>query len=158
MELHQKKNILIGVIGGSVCTDEEYQLAEEVGQRIARSGGVLVCGGMSGVMEAACKGAVKAGGVTVGILPGDNTGDANPYVKVPVATGMGIGRNIIIVRTAAALISIDGKFGTLSEISYALQLNKKVISLRPWMEVPGMMIVKTPEEAVLLAFEAVDDI
>jgi uncharacterized protein (TIGR00725 family) len=158
MEMHQKENIPIGVIGGGICTDEEYKLAEAVGKKIAQAGGILICGGMSGVMEAACKGAFQAGGLTVGILPTDSIDDANPYVKIPVATGMGIGRNIIIVRTAAALISIDGKFGTLSEISYALQLNKKVISLRPWMEVPGMMIVKTPEEAVRLAFEAVDDI
>ncbi len=158
MQLYHKKNIPIGVIGGSICTDEEYKLAEAVGKKIAQAGGILICGGMSGVMEAACKGAFQAGGLTVGILPTDSIDDANPYVKIPVATGMGIGRNIIIVRTAAALISIDGKFGTLSEISYALQLNKKVISLRPWMEVPGMMIVKTPEEAVRLAFEAVDDI
>jgi uncharacterized protein (TIGR00725 family) len=158
MVLHQKKNIPIGVIGGNICTDEEYKLAEAVGKKIAQAGGILICGGMSGVMEAACKGAFQAGGLTVGILPTDSIDDANPYVKIPVATGMGIGRNIIIVRTAAALISIDGKFGTLSEISYALQLNKRVISLRPWMEVPGMMIVKTPEEAVRLAFEAIDDI
>jgi uncharacterized protein (TIGR00725 family) len=157
MILRQKKRLFIGVIGGSECTEEEYLLAEEVGKKIAQAGAGLVCGGMSGIMEAACKGTFQAGGITVGILPTDTIDAANPYVNIPVATGMGIGRNIIIVRTAAALISIDGKFGTLSEISYALQLNKKVISLHPWIEVPGMIMVKTADEAVALALAEINE-
>jgi uncharacterized protein (TIGR00725 family) len=157
MILHGKKRLSIGVIGGSVCTDEEYLLAEEIGRKIAEAGAILVCGGMGGIMEAACKGAFQAGGITVGILPADTIDTANPFVKIPVATGMGVGRNIIIVRTADCLISINGKFGTLSEISYALQLNKKVISLHPWIEVAGMITVKTVDEAVELALAEINE-
>jgi uncharacterized protein (TIGR00725 family) len=157
MILRQKKRLLIGVIGGSECTNEEYRLAEEVGKKIAQAGAGLVCGGMGGIMEAACKGTFQAGGITIGILPTDTIDAANPYVKIPVATGMGVGRNIIIVRTANCLISINGKFGTLSEISYALQLNKKVISLHPWIEVPGMIMVKTADEAVALALAEINE-
>lgn len=144
---------IIGVIGGSSCTKEVYALAEEVGRLIARSGASLICGGMGGVMEAVCKGAFNAGGLTIGILPSDNTSTANPFVRVPVSTGMGIGRNIIIVRTARSFIAIDGKYGTLSEIAFALQLGKPVIALQTWLEVPGIKVVETAAEAVKLALQ-----
>jgi uncharacterized protein (TIGR00725 family) len=137
---HMRKNI-IGVIGGSVCSEEEYKIAEKVGQLIAKNDGILICGGMGGIMEAACKGASSVNGITIGILPSDNIKEANPYVLIPVATGMGIGRNIIIVRTANVLIAINGK-----------QMNKRVIALNPWLKVPGLDIVNTPEEAVEKAF------
>lgn len=139
---------VIGVIGGSSCSSGVYRTALRVGELIASRGAVLICGGMGGVMEAACKGAAQAGGLTVGILPSENPEAANPYVRIPVATGLGIGRNIIIVRSARALIAIDGRYGTLSEISFALQLNKPVIAINPWIEVPGMEIVKSPEQAI----------
>jgi uncharacterized protein (TIGR00725 family) len=148
---HMRKNI-IGVIGGSVCSEEEYKIAEKVGQLIAKNDGILICGGMGGIMEAACKGASSVNGITIGILPSDNIKEANPYVLIPVATGMGIGRNIIIVRTANVLIAINGKYGTLSEIAFAQQMNKRVIALNPWLKVPGLDIVNTPEEAVEKAF------
>jgi uncharacterized protein (TIGR00725 family) len=144
---------LIAVIGGSVCSQEEYAMAEQVGRLIAQNGAMLVCGGMSGVMEAACKGAVNAGGLTIGILPSDSVDDSNPFVTIPIATGMGIGRNILIVRTGNVIIAIDGEYGTLSEISYAMQLNKPVIALRPWIMVPGIHQVETPEEAVAVALK-----
>ncbi len=134
---------------------EEAWLAEKVGRLLARKGAVLVCGGMGGIMEAACRGAVGEGGLTIGILPGDDISAANPYVKLPIATGMGIGRNIIIVRTARAIIAINGKYGTLSEIAYALQLGKPVFALSPWVEVPGIRRVATPEEAVDAALKAI---
>ncbi len=104
-------------------------------------------------MEAVCRGAREAGGTTVGILPTDTVDEANPYVDIPVATGMGIGRNIIIVRTARVCIAIDGRYGTLSEIAYALQLGKPVITLNAWDEVPGVLRATSPEEAVELAFQ-----
>ncbi len=141
---------IIGVIGGNECGEKEYADAVEVGRRLAEAGAMIVCGGKSGVMEGVCKGAVEAGGITIGILPSDDISEANGYVKIPVASGLGIGRNIIIVRTAEALISIDGKYGTLSEIAFALQLGKPVISLRPWVEVPGIELAEDPQKAIEL--------
>lgn len=147
---------IIAVIGGSECSQADYAVAETVGRLIAERGGIVICGGLSGVMEAACKGACEAGGLTIGILPGNHIEDANPYVKIPVATGMGIGRNIVIIRTAAAVIAVDGRYGTLSEIAYALQLNKPVFGLNSWNEVPGVAAVDTPGEAVERVFAALN--
>lgn len=145
---------IIGVIGGSQCTDEDYQIAYEVGKLLAKANVVLVSGGKGGIMEAACKGASEHGGCTIGILPSDSINEANPYVNFPIASGMGIGRNIIIVRTAQVLIAIDGKYGTLSEIAFARQLNKKVIVVRPWIDLPDISIVNSAKEAVELALES----
>lgn len=123
---------IIAVIGAGECNQQIYQLAENAGVKLAEKGFDVICGGLGGVMEAVCKGAKRAGGRTIGILPGDDISQANAYVDVPVATGMGIGRNIIIIRSAQAVLAIDGSYGTLSEIAYALQLNKPVIGLETW--------------------------
>src|SRR4030042_693834 len=120
------------VIGGSGCSLEEAKLAEEVGQELARRGAILICGGLGGVMEAACKGASAEGGITVGILPGDDRSAANPYVRIPIVTGIGYARNVIVVKSAQAVIAIDGSYGTLSEIAYALQNGIPVIGLNTW--------------------------
>lgn len=120
---------LIGVIGGRSADEESLQRAYDVGRAIAARGYGLVCGGLGGVMEAACRGAAEMGGLTVGILPGDDPADANPFVEVAIATGMGIARNVIIVRSAAAVIAIAGGPGTLSEIAHCLQLDVPVVSL-----------------------------
>lgn len=141
----------IAVIGGSQCSAKDYALGEEVGRRLAEKNISVICGGLSGIMEAACKGASKAGGVTIGILPGDDPSDANPFVTIPIATGMGIARNIIIVRSADVCIAIDGQYGTLSEIAYALQLQKSVITLSSWNQISGTIRASTAEEAVHLA-------
>lgn len=141
----------IGVIGGSRASGEILQIAERVGEEVAKSGAVLVCGGRSGVMEAACHGAKNRGGTTVGILPGDNREQANRYVDIPIVTGMGVGRNVIVVRSSQVVIAIDGSHGTLSEIAYALQLGIPVIGLRTWEFSDEIQIVETPEEAVALA-------
>jgi uncharacterized protein (TIGR00725 family) len=122
----------IGVIGGSVVTAPIAALAEEVGREIARRGAVLVCGGMGGVMEAACRGAAAEGGLTIGILPGDSRREANPYVKVPIVTGIGYARNVAVVKSSQAVIAIDGSYGTLTEIGYALQSGIPVIGLKTW--------------------------
>ena len=122
----------IAVIGGFPCSEDEASLAETVGRELARQGAILVCGGEGGVMEAACKGARSAGGITVGILPGDNRLTANPYVLVPIITGIGSARNIIVVKSAQAVIAIGGGYGTLSEISFALKNNIPVIGLNTW--------------------------
>ena len=126
------KQKIIAVIGGSQCSKEEAKIAEEVGRQLARQGAILVCGGLSGVMEAACKGASSEGGVTIGILPGESRQAANPYVQIPIVTGIGYARNITVVKSAQAVIAIDGNYGTLSEISHALQSGIPVIGLNTW--------------------------
>ena len=124
-----------------------YDTAYRVGKLIADSGAALVCGGLTGVMEAACKGAREAGGTTIGILPGLLIDDANPYVDIPIATGLGHGRNLIIIDTASALIAVSGKYGTLSEIGFALQSDKPVYGLGTW-DIEGVIVCVSAEEAV----------
>ena len=126
------KNVFIGVIGGGDVPPQVAGLAEEVGREIARRGAILVCGGLGGVMEAACRGASSEGGLTVGILPGDNRQAANPYVKIPIATGIGYARNAAVVKSSQAIIAVDGSYGTLSEIGFALQGGIPVIGLKTW--------------------------
>ncbi len=126
------KQKIIAVIGGGQCSKEEAKIAEEVGRQLARQGAILVCGGLSGVMEAACKGASSEGGLTIGILPGENRQAANPYVQIPIVTGIGYARNITVVKSAQAVIAVGGSYGTLSEISHALQSGIPVIGLNTW--------------------------
>jgi uncharacterized protein (TIGR00725 family) len=155
--------IFIGVIGGSEINAPAAALAEEVGREIARQGAVLVCGGMAGVMEAACKGAVSEGGLTIGILPGDSRNSANPYVKIPIVTGIGYARNVAVARTSQAVIAIDGSYGTLTEIGYALQAGIPVIGLDTWaLSIDGrvdknIIIAKNAKEAVDKALALIND-
>lgn len=148
---------MIAVVGGSSPTDDERALAEAVGRAIARAGAVLICGGRGGVMEAACRGAKTGGGLTVGVLPGASRAEANPYVDLPIVTGLGEARNVIIVRSAHAVIAIGGSYGTLSEIAHALGLGVPVVGLRTWrVEREGhppapIHYADTPEETVALA-------
>jgi len=151
---------IIGVIGSNTAVGEIYALAEEVGRRIAKAGAHLICGGLGGVMEAACKGAAEAGGLTIAILPGDDPRSANRYVAVPIATGLGIARNVIIVRASDVLIAISGGYGTLNEIAAALKLEKPVVGLETWDLTaagdvdPNLFFpVQTPEQAVQKALE-----
>ena len=127
-----KKKMFISVIGGGQPSPEEARLAEEVGRELARRGAILVCGGLSGVMEAACRGASSEGGVTIGILPGDSHQAANPYVQIPIVTGIGYARNVAVVKSARAVIAVGGSYGTLSEIGHALQNGIPVIGLNTW--------------------------
>ena len=122
----------IAVIGDSACSAEEARLAETVGALLAQRGDTIVCGGLGGVMEAVCKGAKSEGGLTVGILPGGEADMANPWVDIPVVTGMGEARNIVVVKSAQAVIAIGGGYGTLSEIAYALKNGTPVIGLNTW--------------------------
>jgi len=154
-----KENLIfIAVIGGNDVPPPIEALAEEVGREIARQDAVLVCGGLGGVMEAACRGADGEGGLTVGILPGDNRQSANPYVKIPIATGIGYARNVAVAKSAQAVIAIDGSYGTLTEIAYALQGGIPVIGLDTWSisinnkEDCSIIRVDTPKEAVEKAF------
>lgn len=157
------KFIFIGVIGGSEVPPQVAALAEEVGREISRRGAVLVCGGMAGVMEAACKGASDEGGLTIGILPGESRTMANPYVKIPIVTGIGYARNVAVVRTSQAVIAIDGSYGTLTEIGYALQAGIPVIGLETWaISIDGktddnIIVVKSAKEAVDRAMALVDN-
>ena len=146
---------IIGVIGAGQCDDGIYRLAMEVGKEIAKRGAILVCGGLSGVMEAAAKGASAAGGLTVGILPGPSTNSANPYIKVPVATDMGQARNVIIANTADGLVAVSGGAGTLSEIGHGLKLGKPVVGLRTIPDLKGVHYLDTPQEAVALVFQLI---
>ena len=127
-----KRSIMIGVIGASRADAEAVALAEEVGRGVARAGGILVCGGLGGVMEAAARGAKEEGGVTVGIIPGTRRSDAGRYIDIPIVTGMSFARNVIIVRSSMAVIAVKGASGTLSEIAYALQLDVPVVGLKTW--------------------------
>ena len=126
------KKRFIAVIGGSECSPQEAELAEKVGRELARQGAILVCGGMGGIMEAACKGASSQGGLTVGILPGNSRQQANSHVQVPIVTDLGEARNVIVIKSAQAVIAIGGKYGTLSEIAHALRAGIPVIGLNTW--------------------------
>jgi len=154
-----KELMPIAVIGAGQCTRREAKLAEEVGRRLAHAGAVLICGGLGGVMEAASRGANEAGGLTVGILPGENPKQANLYVKLSIASGVGHARNLAVAKSARAVIAVGGGFGTLSEIAYALQSNIPVIGLNTWSLVkngkPHDVIIdaKDAAEAVALALE-----
>ncbi|HXC61548.1 MAG TPA: TIGR00725 family protein [Nitrospiria bacterium] len=145
----------IGVIGGNQCGSKVAHQAEEVGRLIAQRGGIVVCGGLGGVMEAVSRGASEAGGLCIGILPGGHSKEANPYIHIAIPTDMGHARNVIIARTADALIAIDGKFGTLSEVAFALILEKPVISLGSWEVDPKVLKAKNAKEAADLVFQAI---
>jgi uncharacterized protein (TIGR00725 family) len=148
------KSKFVAVIGAGQPSQKEAKLAEEVGRELARKGAILVCGGLGGVMESACKGASSEGGTTIGILPGDDRQAANPYVQIPIVTGLGYARNVVVVKSAQAVIAVGGSYGTLSEISHALQSNIPVIGLNTWSlsrnDEPDRSIIpaQSPAEAV----------
>jgi uncharacterized protein (TIGR00725 family) len=156
----QKREKLIAVIGGGEPSPKEARLAEEVGRELARRGAILICGGLSGVMEAACRGAASEGGLTIGILPGDSSDDANPYVRIAVVTGIGYARNMAVVKSARAVIAIGGGYGTLSEIAYALQSDIPVIGLNTWsisrngQVDSSIVVVEDPARAVDIALSS----
>ncbi len=157
-----KRKTHIAVIGAGGATDEEVRIAEEVGALIAQRDAVLVCGGLGGVMAAACRGAKNAGGATVGILPGYDRRAANPCVDYAVATGMGHARNVIVVSSADAVIAVGGRAGTLSEIAHALIRGKTVVSLGGWsldlarLPSADFVVARTPAEAVERAFAGIE--
>ena len=145
---------IIAVIGGATCTRDELALALETGRLLASRGAIVVCGGLGGVMEGAAKGAKANGGVTVGILPGTDAAAANAYIDVPLATGLGEMRNLLIVRVAQALIAIGGGIGTLSEIAMAQRTERPVIGLHDsFRNAIDMPRASSPEEAVTWALE-----
>jgi uncharacterized protein (TIGR00725 family) len=150
-----KNKTYIGVIGAGDCSEDVYKLAEQVGERIAKAGAVLVCGGLGGVMEAASKGAKKEGGTTIGILPGIDKNQANSYIDFPIVTGLGEGRNLLVIRNSDVVIALPGKYGTLSEIGFCLALGKPVIGLFTWDISEDIIKAKDAEEAVKIALSKV---
>lgn len=152
----------ISVLGESDASAKNFKMAEEVGRRIAEGGAVLVCGGLTGVMTAAAKGAKQAGGLTIGILPGSHREEANPYIDIPIITGVGYARNKYVVKTGQVCIAVGGNYGTLSEIAFALGYGIPVIGLNTWelihhhREDKGIIYVDTPKEAVDLAFKLIN--
>ena len=143
----------VAVIGPSQASERILELAYETGKLLGQAGCDVYCGGLGGAMEAVCRGAGAAGALTVGILPGPEPGEANAYVQVPVATGMGEARNAILIRSVDAVIAVGRGYGTLSEIAFALRLGKRVVLLESWDEVgeDEAIVVATPEEAVSAA-------
>lgn len=144
--------VKVGVVGAGTCPEEIKKAAYAVGRGIAERKALLVCGGLGGVMEAAAKGALEAGGVTVGILPGDNDSQANPYISIPISTGMGQARNTLVVKASNVLIAVSGGYGTLSEIALALKMGKDVVGLHTWRHIAGVEHAESATEAVEKAF------
>ncbi|NLB35282.1 MAG: TIGR00725 family protein [Elusimicrobia bacterium] len=142
------KKLIVGVVGGSRVEPAIYEEARRVGKGIARAGFLLVCGGMGGVMEAACRGVFEGGGTSIGILPGSRRAEANPYVNIPIATSMSHARNAIIVRTAEIVVAIDGRYGTLSEIALARSMGKRVLGLYSWEDIPGVESFRNADEII----------
>ncbi|MFA4967971.1 MAG: TIGR00725 family protein [Candidatus Margulisiibacteriota bacterium] len=154
------KKIFISVVGESHASPEISKLAEEVGAEIAKAGAVLVCGGLRGAMESACRGAKSAGGTTIGILPGSKREEANPYIDYPIITGIGYARNKLVIKTGHVVLAVGGSYGTLSEIAFALGYEIPVVGLNTWQFIhhSGQMDQKvhranTPKEAVALAIK-----
>ena len=145
----------IGVIGDAVCSEKVMNLAEEVGREIAKRKGVLICGGLTGVMEGAARGAKKEGGLTIGIIPSESADDANPFIDIPIVTGLRDARNIIVVRSSESIIAIHGKYGTLSEIAFALKFKVPVIGLHTWDISQDIIIASNAIDAVEKAFNLI---
>lgn len=150
-----KNKPYIGVIGASKISCEMEKIAFEVGYEIAKRGGILVCGGLGGIMEATCQGAKKAAGITIGILPGYSQSVANRYVDFVICTGFQEARNLIIVRSSDILIAIAKGYGTLSEIAFALKIEKPVIGIGTWNTVLPLITAKNGQEAVNKAWEMI---
>ncbi|MFZ5851035.1 MAG: TIGR00725 family protein [Actinomycetota bacterium] len=152
---------LVAVVGPGEAGAAELAAAYAVGAGLARAGALVLTGGLGGVMAAASRGAAEAGGVTVGLLPGTDPGAANPWVRVPLATGLGEGRNLLLVRAAAVLVAVGGSWGTLSEVALAVRTGTPVVAWGGWevrdargAPVPGVRRAATPEEAVAQALAA----
>jgi uncharacterized protein (TIGR00725 family) len=147
--------VQIAVIGGRKAGRHVLEQAERVGELLADKKAVLICGGLGGVMEAACRGAKRKGGITIGILPGEERERANPYVDYIIPSGMGILRNGLIINSAAGAIAVGGQYGTLSEMAFALQRSIPLVSLKSWSFDEAIMTADTAEEAVKLLFQMI---
>jgi uncharacterized protein (TIGR00725 family) len=142
--MHKK---IVSVIGGRSCKLKVEQIAHKLGKKLAKVADYLVCGGLSGTMKAVCAGFKANGGVTIGIIPSYDKNDANEYVDIVIPTGLGLARNVLVVKSADVVVALPGEAGTLSEIAYCIQFGIPVISLRSW-DIAGVIKVKTANEAV----------
>jgi len=138
---------MIAVVGAGKCSKKLREMAAQVGKLLAEGGATVVCGGLGGIMEGAARGAKEGGGTTIGILPGLHKGDANEFIDFAIPTGFGEARNVQVVRSAEVVIAFPGKYGTLSEMAFALQARKPVISVNAWRLSDEITQVSTPEEA-----------
>jgi hypothetical protein len=138
---------VVGVIGGHSCTKEVEQEAKNLGKKLAKVVDILVSGGLSGTMKAVCQGFKASGGLTIGIIPSYNKNEANAFVDIVIPTGLGLARNVLVVKAADVVVALPGEAGTLSEIAYCLQFGIPVISLKSW-DITGVIKVNTVEEAV----------
>jgi uncharacterized protein (TIGR00725 family) len=138
---------IVGVIGGHSCNKDVEQLAQNLGNKLAKVVDILVCGGLSGIMKAVCQGFKAGEGLTIGIIPSYNKNDANDYVDIVIPTGLGLARNVLVVKSADVIVALPGEAGTLSEIAYALQFGIPVVSLKSW-DIPGVVKAQTVEEAI----------
>ena len=144
----------VAVVGAGIADQTTFEIAEEVGRLLAERGAIVVCGGSTGVMEGACKGAKEAGGTTVGILPGFARSEANDYVDIAIPTGLGEMRNALVVRAADVVIAVEGEYGTLSEMALALKIGTPVVGLGAWelhkrgTRVAAFIEATTPRAAV----------
>ncbi len=143
------------VIGAGTCGNATASLARELGARLAQAGLDVVCGGLGGVMQAVCQGAAENGGLTIGVLPGENLAAANPFVQVPVATTLGIMRNWLVVCNGDVVIAVEGEYGTLSELAMALKKGKTVIGLGRWAHMDGVLQARDAAHAVELALREI---
>lgn len=143
------------VIGAGSCDAATFEAARVLGSLLARHGFTIVCGGLGGVMTAACQGAREAGGRTIGILPGDDPAAANPFVDVVIVTGLGIARNVLVVKNGDVAVAVAGGAGTLSEIGLALKIGRPVVALGHYGGLDGVHAARTPEEAAALAVSLV---
>jgi uncharacterized protein (TIGR00725 family) len=155
--MHTARPRRISVIGSGTCDAATQETARELGRLLAERGFQIVCGGLSGVMAGVCQGAREAGGTTIGILPGDDPEAANPFVDVVIVTGMGIARNILVVRNGDMVVAVAGEAGTLSEIGIALKIGRPVIALGRYATLPGVTAATSAEEAVALVAALADD-
>ncbi len=152
------RSLYVAVVGSGEAAGELYEKAREVGRIVASRGGIVVCGGLSGVMEAAARGATEEGGVAIGILPDENRGRSNSYLSYSIPTGTGQGRNLAVVCSGDVIVAVGGEYGTLSEIGLALKIGRPVVALESWNLGGHVVVAASPEEAVESAFGAIREV
>lgn len=156
--MSRDRKMQIGVIGGREVPEDLLEEARSAGRTVAQKGGILLCGGLGGVMEAACRGAREAGGLTVGILPGGRGSDANAYLDLVIPTGMGVARNAVLVQACHGIVAVGGSYGTLSEIAFAMQLNVPLVAVRSWDPDGSIQTAESGREAVERLYRILEEL
>ncbi len=156
-DLQSLRQIVVGVIGPRDATEEQLEVAEQIGAALGKLGVTLICGGREGIMEAVSKGCHNSDGLMVGMLPGSESGSANQYVDIPLPTGLGEARNMIIAKSSRVLIAVGSSYGTLSEIAYGLHFSKPVIGVAGAPGIEGVILAEDAGQAIQLALQALLD-